>query len=74
MGIVESELAEASHPGPPKSLLRRYPVDQIARNVAARVDVSSNPRSTLYDEESSVPPTVPASSGAFERSSRRRGR
>ena len=34
-------------------------------NVAARVDVSSNPRSMLCDEESSVPPTVPASSGAL---------
>ena len=41
------QAGEASHPGPPKSPLRRYPVDQIARNVAARVDVSSNPRSTL---------------------------
>ena len=41
------------------------PSIQIARNLAARVD----PRSSLCDEESSVPPRVPASFGSFREAS-----
>ena len=65
-GLRGVRVGEVSHPGPPKPLLRRYPVDNIARNVVARIDVSSSPGATLLDEDvpSSVPPTVPASSGA----------
>ena len=56
---------EASHPWPPKSLLRRQLLDHISRNVAARQCVTE---STCYVVRcgcpSSIPPTVPASSGA----------
>ena len=50
----------------PKSLLRKYPVDRVVRNVAAPVDGPSDRRTTLVDEDlpSIVPPTVPVSSGA----------
>ena len=59
-------MGEASHPGPPKSLLRRQLLDHTSRNVAARISVSPSPCATLFDVDvlSSIPPTVPASSGA----------
>ena len=51
-------VGEASHPGPPKSLLRRYTVDQTARNVAAPLDVSSNPQQALERWHAETGPTV----------------
>ena len=51
MRFVEFVWEAASHPGPPKSLLRRYPADHIARNVVARIAVSSSPGATLLDED-----------------------
>ena len=66
MGCVEFVVGEASHPGPPKSLIRMHLVDHTSRNVVARVSVSPSPRATVFhvDVPSSVPPTVPASAGA----------
>ena len=65
-GLRGVRVGEASHPGPPKSLLRRQLLDHTSRNVAARISVSPSPRATLFDVDvpSSIPPTVPASSGA----------
>ena len=58
-------VGEADHPEPPKSLLRRHLVDHTSKKMAARISVSPSPRATLFDVDvpSSVPPTVPASSG-----------
>ena len=61
-GLRGVRVGEASHPGPPKSLIRRHLVDHTSRNVVARISVSPSPRATVFhvDVPSSEPTDSPS--------------